>query len=333
MAIIETPAEFDTAPKHSGGAPMPVEGGDAPPQGLDAIVDAVEGKPKKQAAQPAKAQAPKTDAPKEAAPKPAAPATPEYFELKVNGKTQRVTKDELILKAQMAEAANDKFSEAAKTKKQVEKIISTARSNPIQALMDPALGLTKDQIKDAFEKWYAAEYIDPETLTPEQLKLRDAEARLKAYEDAEKEAKAKAEADEQEKLTNQQLEHLQNQITEAMDRSGLPKTKFIVSRIAFYMRENLTKGWDAPMDLIISQVRKERQAMMSDLTESSDPETLIAMLGEGVVNKIRQHDLKKLREKRATPSFGQQKPEESQEPTEEKVDYAEVKRAMRRMGV
>lgn len=300
---------------------------DAPAQGLDAILDEVEGKPKKQAPQKG---APQQGKPATGAKPPAQePAkAPELFEIKVNGKTQRLTRDELIARAQLSESATSRFEEAAQARKQVEKIISTARSNPIEALMDPALGLSKDQIRDAFEKWYAQEYIDPETLTPEQLRLRDSEAELKAYKDREREAKEKAEQEEQEKLTHQQTENLQKTIVEAMESSGLPKTKFFVSRMAFYMRQNLLNGWEAPTSVIVAQVRKERQEIMSDLTESSDPETLIALLGDGVVNKIRQHDLKKLREKRA-PSFQPSQPREESE-TEEKVDYAEVKRAMRK---
>lgn len=304
-----------------------------PAQGLDAILDEVEGKPKKPAQsgkQPPKGGNLKSDSGKPADLGKAPPAQdkPELFEIKVNGKTQRLTRDELIARAQLSESATSRFEEAAQARKQVEKIISTARSNPIEALMDPALGLSKDQIRDAFEKWYAQEYIDPETLTPEQLRLRDSEAELKAYKDREREAKEKAEQEEQEKLTHQQTENLQKTIVEAMESSGLPKTKFFVSRMAFYMRQNLLNGWEAPTSVIIAQVRKERQEIMSDLTESSDPETLIALLGDGVVNKIRQHDLKKLREKRA-PSFQPSTPREESE-TEEKVDYAEVKRAMRK---
>lgn len=307
--------------------------GDAPAQGLDAILDEVEGKPAKTEGkppqggkQPPKGGNLKPDSGK-LAETPKAQA-PELFEIKVNGKTQRLTRDELIARAQLSESATSRFEEAAQARKQVEKIISTARSNPIEALMDPALGLSKDQIRDAFEKWYAQEYIDPETLTPEQLRLRDAEAKLKAYETAESESKAKKEAEEQEQLTARETENLQKTIVEAMESSGLPKTKFFVSRMAFYMRQNLLNGWEAPTSVIVAQVRKERQEIMSDLTESSDPETLIALLGDGVVNKIRQHDLKKLREKRA-PSFQPSTPREESE-TEEKVDYAEVKKAMRR---
>jgi len=229
-------------------------------------------------------------------------ASPEYFELKVNGKAMKLTKDEVIARAQMSDAADSKFSEAAKIRKQVERIINTAKSNPIEALMDPQLGLTKDQIREAFEKWYTQEFIEPETLTPDQKRAKEMERELERYKNQEKEMREKMEREEQDKLTTQQREYLQQQIIDALEKSGLPKTKFFAQRMAFYMRENLLKGWEAPIELIASQVKKERQAMMADLTENADVESLVSMFGEGIINKIRQHDLKQLREKRQFPS-------------------------------
>lgn len=254
----------------------------------------------------------------------------ELYEVKVNGKVVKMTRDEVISHASMSHAAQSKFEEAAKTRKQVEKIISTAKSNPIQALMDPSLGLTKDQIRDAFEKWYTAEYIEPETLSPDQRKMKELEQKLRKYEQDEQEKLLRSQQEQEEQLTNKQREYLQNQIIEAMDKSGLPKTKFLAGRMAFYMRENLKNGWEAPIEMIVSQVKKERQAMMSDLVSHSEGESLIQMLGDEVVNKIRQHDLKQLRSKRqgipTSMGYGNSQPNR-----DEKISSTEVARRLREM--
>lgn len=224
--------------------------------------------------------------------------TDELFEVKVNGKIVKMTMQELRDNASMSGAANEKFSEAKKNKAEVDRIVNSAKKNPIEALMDPALGLTKDQIRDAFEKWYSKEYIEPEQLTPDQRKMKAYEEKLKNYEEQEKTAKEKAENEENEKLTTKQREYLQGQIIEALESSGLPKTKFFASRMAFYMRQNMQNGWEAPISMIVQQVKNERQSIMSDLSEGSTAEQLIAALGEGVINKIRKHDLEKLRSNR-----------------------------------
>lgn len=264
-----------------------------------------------------------------------APSQSEYFEVKVNGKTQKMTRDEVISHAQMSHAAHAKFEEAATIKRQVDRIIHTAKNNPIDALMDPSLGLSKEQIRDAFEKWYTQEFIEPETLTPEQKKSKEMERKLEKYEQAEKDNREKAEREQQEKMTSNQREYLQDQIIQAMEKSGLPKTKFFAQRMAFYMRENLLKGWDAPLDMIVSQVKKEHRERNSDLTENASVEQLIDMFGEGIINKIRKHDLEQLRKRRQFPKTSDAQTDGYGNPqNNEKISMSEVNRRLQeiRMG-
>lgn len=267
-----------------------------------------------------------------AAPQQASPQTQEMFEVKVNGRTVKMTRQEVLDSASMSHAANDKFNEAKKQRSEVDRIISSAKKNPIEALMDPALGLTKDQVRDAFEKWYAKEFIEPDTLNADQKQLRAAEERLRKYEEKEKENKQKEETDAQEKMTTQQREYLQGQIIEALDKSNLPKTPQTVSRIAFYMRQNLMNGWDAPMDMIVRQVQKERQESFRSEAQASTVEQVIDLLGEDFVNKIRKHDLEQLRKKRELPpvdSSAQQRRSDSNDSV--RISSAEVNRRLRDM--
>ena len=62
-------------------------------------------------------------------------------------------------------------------------------------------------------------------------------------------------------------------------------------------------GWDAPMEMIISQVKKERLESIRDEVSNSNAEQIIDMFGEDLINKIRQHDLKQLRDRRNLPTF------------------------------
>lgn len=222
----------------------------------------------------------------------------EYFDVKSNHKTVKMTLDELKANASMFHASQENFQQAKKIQAEVNKIITNAKTNPIEALMDPSLGLTKDQIRDAFEAWYMKEFIEPGTLTEEQKTIRNYEQKLKKYEEEEKLKKETAQKEEETRLTNHQKEYLSQQIIEALESSGLPKIPWFASRMAFYMRQNYLNGWEAPLPMIISQVKKERASMMADMSQGSTAEQLIDILGEEVINKIRQHDLKQLRDKR-----------------------------------
>ncbi len=236
------------------------------------------------------------------APKSLTPSAVEYEEVKVNGKMVKMTRQEMRDRASMSFAAQQKFDEAKKDRQYADGVKTNLKTKMMETLMDPALGLSRDEIRKEFENWYHREFIEPESLTEDQRKLKDYESKLKKYEEQEQEKRSKEEQDQQDQLTAKQRDYLHGQIIEAMETSGLPKTKFFASRMAFYMRQNALNGWEAPIDMIVKQVKNERQAIMSDMSEGSSAEQLISMLGDGVINKIRQHDLKQLRERRQNPS-------------------------------
>lgn len=234
-----------------------------------------------------------------------AESKPEIFEVNVNGRIVKMTKQELMSHASMGRAANEKFNEAKKLKSEYDRLSEMMKKNPIQALMDPALGLTKEQIRDAVEPWYHEEFIKSEQMTPEQKRIRELESIVEKTKKQEEELAARKKEEEQEKLTSTQREYLQNQILEALDQSGLPKTKNVVSRIAFYMRQNAENGWDAPMDFIIRQVKQERQSSFRDEFAGSTPEQIIELFGEDLIRKISRHHVDQLLAKRNAPQFEQ----------------------------
>lgn len=272
---------------------------------------------------------------KEGAAAPSKPAAPEYYDVKVKGKVVKMTRQEVLDHASMAAHANERFNEAKQLEGRFSKFQESVKNTPIQALLDPALGLTKDQIRNAVEDWYHKEYIEPETLTEDQRRIREYESKLKTFEEEKALRQKELQHQEETRLTNQQREVLQNQIVEAMESSGLPKTKFFASRMAFYMRQNIVNGWEAPIEMIVKAVKNERSQIMSDLSEGASAEQLISMFGDGIINKIRQHDLQQLRAKRnLPPSTASSTNRAGTGVVQEKLSAGDVNRRLRdiRMG-
>lgn len=253
-------------------------------------------------------------------------AAPELFEVKVNGRIVKMTRQELMDNASMSHTANQKFNEAKAERAKADAILSKAKSNPIEALIEA--GLSKEQIRDTMEKWYAKEFIEPEGMSEEARKLKAAEERLKAYEEQEQRKKEEDEQKQLEDLTAKERAVLQQQIVEAMESSGLPKTKFFASRMAFYMKQNLANGWQAPTSLIVSQVKNEYKGLVSGINQDASVEQLIDLYGEGVINKIRKYDLEKLRSSRNLPPPTGVSGQQSYD-TSEKVTSSEVSRRLR----
>lgn len=256
----------------------------------------------------------------------------ELYDVKVNGKVVKMTLDELRQHASLGFASDDRFKEAAKLRKQAEGVIGKLR-NPDQvmdALLDPALGYTKDQIRQKIEDWYNKEFIEPEQLSPSEKKLRDAEAKLKDYEKKDKDAQAQKEREQQESMTTQARETLQQQIIEAIDQHGLPKTNFTIRRLAYWMNRNNSHGFEATTEQLVNQVRGDIQTNLRDMIEASDGDVLIKLLGDGVIKKLRQYDLDQLRKLRGGGGQPPIEPaQEEQEKPNRPLTSAEVQARIR----
>jgi hypothetical protein len=257
------------------------------------------------------------------------PQSPELFEVKVNGKVQKMTRDELIAQAAMSHAAQQRFEEAARMRRENEKFEESLKKSKIQALL--AKGFTKEQIREEFESWYAQEYIEPETLTPEQKRSKEMERELERYRQQEKEAQEKSIHDERERLTTQQRDYYASQIIEGMEKHGMIKDKYFAERMAFYMRKALQNGWDAPLDLIVSQVNKEAQGTLGRIASNASIEQLVGIFGEETINKIRKYDLEQLRKKRQLPGSSQNSSGGGGYGSDEKISMSEVQRRLQEM--
>jgi hypothetical protein len=224
------------------------------------------------------------------------PGDDQEYEVVINGKTHKMNLRELKNHASMAYAAQSRFEEAARLRKEMEQFKSTAQKDIIQALY--AQGFTDDQIRDHMEKWYTQKFIEPETLSPEERKIKEYEAELERYRTEQREKEDAEKKKYQDEIVQQQREYLENQIIQALENSGLPKTRYIASRMAFYMKQNLEKGWEAPMDLIVEQVKNERKLLQNAEVSELDGEALVKYLGEDIIHKIRRYDLEQLRSRK-----------------------------------
>lgn len=243
---------------------------------------------------------------------PAEKKEPQYFERVVNGQTRRYTAEQLLERAAVADSAHERWEEAAKMRKEVEDWKSTAQTDFLKALQDPKLGLSKDQIRQQFEKWYFEQVIEPESLSPAEKKAREVEEKLKGYQEKEETDKKSAEQRQQDALDLRAREEVQSGIIETLEKSDLPKTRFMANRVAYWMRQNIKAGYDAPMDVVLSQVREERDSIVRSYAEAATPQQLVEALGESVIKKLRQFDLGQLKSK-----FGQT--QESPKPKKEQT--------------
>lgn len=214
---------------------------------------------------------------------------------KVNGREVEWTEEEAIRRAQLAESADQKFQEAAKTRKQMEEFVRQLKADPLSVLTHPELGI---DFKNIAEQYLGRE-LQRELLTPEQRELED----LREFRRTQEE---QAEQQRQQQMTETQQREFQvlqqraaaeydNKITEVLQQSNLPKTPRTVKRVAEMLYNALEKGYELDVNTAVDMVRGDFTSDLTELVGGLDGEHLIKFLGDDVIKKLRKHDLAQLR--------------------------------------
>ena len=141
---------------------------------------------------------------------------------------------------QMSKMGQSRAQQYSNLEKEVKNFIEELRKNPRKILSDPAIGLdVKDLARQIIE-----EEIENSKKSPEQLKAEKLEAEIKALkEEKEKEAKQRRE-EEFERLKTQQIERYDMLMEQALNKTDLPKSPYVVKKMADYMLIGLQNGKD-----------------------------------------------------------------------------------------
>lgn len=243
------------------------------------------------------------------------------YDVKIDGKVVKMSLQELMDKASLGTVAHKRFQEASALKTEADqklKKLSTPK-DAIRFLMNEA-GFTRDEAIAEFENYYAENVIARNQMTPEQRDLADAKARLQKYEEKEAADAAEAKAKEAEGLTKAMVAQITQDIIKVIETSNLPRTEFARERVAHWMKVNVLKGIDAPVELIVQQVQGEIRSQMRKISEASSAQQIIDYLGPEAVKKLREHDIAEIRKNRAAKNQPAPAPKEGSRKTQENSD-------------
>ena len=234
---------------------------------------------------------------------------PRSHKLKVDGMELELSEEEVLKRAQMASSASKRFEDAAKLKKEVDTLKAKLKENPLAFLEDQSLGLSEDQVRNAFENWYKEKYIDPSRLTPEQQEAAKLKKELESYKKQDETRKAEAEKVRVQKETEHWTQVWQQRIVEGMAKADLPKNELAVGLIAQQLRNAAEAGIEIPIEAAAGLVKDRLSNISKHFMAQMDGDQLIKFVGEELVNKIRKADLARLQKPGQPPSFGGQRPQ------------------------
>jgi hypothetical protein len=142
------------------------------------------------------------------------------------------------------------------------------------------LGLNKYELAENL----LVERATSEILTPEEIetrnKLKEAEDRLKAYEEMEARQKKELEDREIAQAKAQYAQNFEKDFTEALRKVSMPKSRVLIARVANKIRVAAKMGKELSPIKAAEKVKKEFLQEMQDVYGESDDDTLANLVGD-----------------------------------------------------
>lgn len=234
---------------------------------------------------------------KEASKKPEVKPSKKKYTPKVNGRQLEIELDpnndeEMLKYLQKAMAADEKFQEAAQLRKNVEALVNELRTNPKAILMHPELGIDVKRLATEILN----EEIEEMQKTPEQRELEKLKKELEAKTKREQQLEEEKRLAEMERLQEQAFKQFDDEITEALSKSALPKSPYVVKRIADTLIEAVNLGYaDTTVKDIMPIIEQQISGEIQKMFETMPEEMMEQLIGKQNLSRMRKSRLSKMK--------------------------------------
>jgi hypothetical protein len=228
------------------------------------------------------------------------------LKLKIDGREKEISFDPnddeyLTRQFQMAEMGQKRAQEKAVLEKEVMRFIEDLKKNPKKALSDPAIGLDlKELARQVIE-----EEIENSKKSPEQIEKEKLELELKNIKEQYEKEKEEARQRDFERLKEQEYERYDILMSQALEKTDLPKSPYIVKKIADYMLLGLEAGKDVTPEDVLPLVREEMQEDLKQMFSVMPDEVVQKIVGKDVITRIRKNDVAKIKKANTTQATKQ----------------------------
>jgi hypothetical protein len=226
------------------------------------------------------------------------------YDLKVNGKTRSIDLDLSDDKAvtdylQKAMAADEKFQEAATLRKDVQQLVRTLKENPLAILTHPNIGV---DVKKLAEMVINQELEDMQK-SPEQKKYEAMEKELQSERQLRQQQEEAARQAEIGRRQEEQFRQIDDDISEALSSTDLPKSPYVVKRISDTMIAAMDMGYrDVTIKDIMPIVEKQLREEIGNWFDSSSEDALEKLIGKNNWDRVRK---KRVATQKAAPKTAQ----------------------------
>jgi hypothetical protein len=217
------------------------------------------------------------------------------YKLKVNGKEveEKIdlnNEDEVRKHLQLSKAAQEAMAKSAASQKQIaameaemDQFLQILKNDPMKILSNPALGLKVEELADKI----LAQKIEEASKSPEQIELEKARAKLAEYEQKIKDEEAARQAAERQKLEADAEAHIQSEIMEAIDAGSLPKSPYIINKMAQLASIAFDNNIDVNMKDLAPIVKKMYQRDIREMMSGMKDDEIEDLVSPDRIKAIR----------------------------------------------
>ncbi|SRR6266700_2944568 len=216
------------------------------------------------------------------------------LKLKVDGKEQSVEFDPnddefLTRELQKSRAFEKRASDYSQLEKEVRSFIEQLQKDPRKVLSDPSIGIDiKKLAASVIEEEIANSQKSPDQLEREKIakELKD----LKAEREKEKE---EAQKKEFERIQEREFERYDTLMTQSLEKSDLPKSPYVVKKMADLLMMGIQAGVDVTPDDVLPLVREEIQSDLKQMFAVMPDEVIEKIVGKDIFTRIRKKNVLK----------------------------------------
>lgn len=228
---------------------------------------------------------------------------------------------------QMSKLAQSKSQDYSNLEKEVKQFIDLLKKDPRRVLSDPTIGL---DVKE-FAAKILEEEIENSKKSPEQIQREQLEAELKALKEEAKKKDEEFKSKEFERLQAQEFERYDTQISRALETSGLPKSPYVVKKIADYMLMGIQQGYDVSAEDVLPLVREEIQTDIKEMFSLMPDEVVESIIGKDIFTRIRKKNVQKAKEKSVTPATVRSAIKDIGQSSKQELKAAEPKKTIKEL--
>lgn len=217
------------------------------------------------------------------------PAKPTSRKVKAYGKEIEVREDEVDKYLSLGVASTQKFEEAKKIQEEAQKILSLkGEKSAMKTLL--AQGYTREEAREILENDLRATYEEDE-LSPEEKARKAEKAELDRYKAEEAARKQAIEDEARSKEEHAYLTRLDEEIAQAVEKSGLPKHPILGKMAINYMASFGERGIDLSAADAMKHVASDWDQIITSVFSEMDAKSVKKYLKADHVKGLREEAL------------------------------------------